>query len=99
MQVHILKLRSRGKKLSPEELRVAHRVEGHLEIIKYQTNTRAYSYATVQQQASGGMVHEVCHLYEPKLISIEGDSMLFDGVEKDSNNGEMFFQQWRCVAG
>jgi len=56
-------------------------------------------YARVLQQASGGMIHEVCHLYEPKLISIDGDSMLFDEVEKDAMSGEIFFQQWRCVAG
>lgn len=98
MHVHIRKLRSRGKKLPPEELHVATQVEGDLEIIKYQTNTRAYTYAKVLQQTTGGMVHEVCHLYEPKLISIDGDSMLLDGVEKDVRSGEMFFQQWRCVA-
>lgn len=99
MNVRLVKLRSRGKKLSPEVLSVPVLLEGNLEIIKYQTSTRSYSYAKLTTQQSGGLITELCHLYEPKLIRIEGDSLLFDGVEKEQKSGEMFFQQWRCIAG
>jgi len=99
MRVYLIKLRSRGKKLPPEDFNSPVMLEGNLEVTKYQTNTRSYSYAKLLRQHSGGMVDEICHLYEPKLIRIEGDSMLFDGVEKDRKTGEIFFQQWRCIAG
>ena len=99
MHVRLIKLRSRGKKLSPEHLRSVDHLEGNLELIKYQTGTRSYSYAKVTRQFSGGLIESLCDLYEPKLIKIEGDSMLFDGVEKDHQSGEVFFQQWRCFTG
>lgn len=98
MKVHVFKLRARGKKIPNEELKHASSLEGDLEVIKYQTNTRTYNYARVWVRYGGGRTEELCHLYEPKLVSIEGDSMLFDGVEKEKT-GEMFFQQWRCFVG
>lgn len=72
MRVHLVKLRSRGKKLSPEELSSPVPLEGNLEVIKYQIGTRSYSYAKLCQQHGGGLLEELCHLYEPKLIKIEG---------------------------
>lgn len=43
MFIHLIKLRSRGKKLPPEELTSPELLEGNLEVIKYQTNSRPYS--------------------------------------------------------
>lgn len=95
MRVQVFKLRARGKHLSKDELRQCSPLEGDLELVKYQSDSRLYSYAKVCIQHGGGRIDVLCHLYEPKLVSIEGDSLLFDGVEKDLS-GEMFFQQWRC---
>jgi hypothetical protein len=87
MNVRLIKRRSRRKKLPADKLRSVAQIEGDLEMIKYQTNTRSYSYAKMIRQYSRGLVEEVCHLYEPRLISIEGDSMLFDGVERINRQG------------
>lgn len=99
MHVRLIKLRSRGKKLPAEVLRSVAYLEGNLELVMYQTNTRSYSYAKVTKQYSGGRIDNLCDLYEPKLISIDGDCLLFDGVEEDKQSGEVHFQQWRCFTG
>jgi len=66
-------LKGRGKKLALEEFSSPVLLEGNLEVIKYQTGTRSYSYAKLYKQHGGGLPEELCHLHEPKLIKIEGD--------------------------
>ena len=93
MKVQVFKLRARGKQLPREELQNVAPLEGDLAMVKYQSHTRLYTYAKVTIQHRGGLIDVLCDLYEPKLIGIEGDFMLLDGLEQDKQTGEMHFQR------